>query len=135
VATTRFSPAFGAWPIVVIGHQWYWEYQSPENALDSFREGHIKDRARMRLLETDHMLILPSYSVTLYVTSQDVLHSWAVPSLGVKMDACPGRLNYSHIMLKDFHFQQYFGQCSEICGANHRFMPISLCYNNWISHN
>jgi len=77
----------------------------------------------LRLLEVDNRLVLPTdTSIRLLVTSYDVLHSWAVPSLGIKMDACPGRLNQVALNIK--REGTFYGQCSEICGINHGFMPI-----------
>jgi heme/copper-type cytochrome/quinol oxidase subunit 2 len=80
---------------------------------------------KFRLLETDNHLMIPRNTpVQILVTSNDVIHSWTIPSLGVKADAVPGRLN----LLSLFSYQTgiFFGQCSEICGANHRFIPITL---------
>jgi cytochrome c oxidase subunit 2 len=75
------------------------------------------------LLEVDNRLVLPVKTHTrILVTSSDVLHSWAVPSFGIKVDACPGRLNQSSLFLK--REGVFYGQCSEICGVNHGFMPI-----------
>jgi heme/copper-type cytochrome/quinol oxidase subunit 2 len=77
----------------------------------------------LRLLEVDNRIILPSRThIRVLVTASDVLHSWAVPALGVKMDACPGRLNQTSIFLN--REGVFYGQCSEICGVNHGFMPI-----------
>ena len=88
-----------------------------------------------RLLEVDNRLVIPTgVDLRLLITSADVLHSWAVPSLGVKADAVPGRLN--QVPLGVLVPGLYYGQCSEICGANHRFIPISLeavSINDWIS--
>lgn len=76
-----------------------------------------------RLLETSKRVVLPiKLQVRALVSSADVLHSWAIPSLGVKVDACPGRLNQAGIFIK--REGTYYGQCSEICGVNHGFMPI-----------
>jgi len=78
-----------------------------------------------RLLEVDNRLRLPIRTVIrLLITSTDVLHSWAVPSFGVKVDACPGRLNQASVLLE--RLGVFFGQCSEICGINHGFMPITV---------
>ena len=78
-----------------------------------------------RLLETNKRVLLPSNThLRLLVTSVDVLHSWTIPSFGVKVDACPGRLNQVNVFLK--RIGMFFGQCSEICGVNHGFMPIAL---------
>lgn len=91
-----------------------------------------------RLLETNNRVVLPTnVHVRALVTSADVLHSWAIPSLGVKVDACPGRLNQAAMFIK--REGVYYGQCSEICGVNHGFMPIVVEsvsleeYYNWFS--
>jgi heme/copper-type cytochrome/quinol oxidase subunit 2 len=78
-----------------------------------------------RLLDTDEHLIVPSNTpIRFLITSSDVIHSWAIPALGIKMDACPGRLN--QIGVEIYRPGLYFGQCSEICGVGHAFMPITL---------
>lgn len=78
-----------------------------------------------RLLATDNNVILPYGSwIRFLITSMDVIHSWTVPSLGIKLDACPGRLNQTAVFLKREGF--FYGQCSEICGVNHAFMPIVI---------
>lgn len=113
----------------VVGHQWYWSYDYSEFKnlnfdsyiipIDSIAKGSF------RLLEVDNRVILPINTVVRYIiTSADVLHSWAIPRLGIKVDANPGRLN--SIFRTTFFFSTLYGQCSEICGANHRFMPIVL---------
>ena len=77
----------------------------------------------LRLLEVDRRIVLPEQThIRVLVTAADVLHSWAVPSFGVKVDACPGRLNQTNLFIKRQGL--YYGQCSEICGVNHGFMPI-----------
>lgn len=82
-------------------------------------------RALFHSLDVDNRLVLPTSSRILFlVTSADVLHSWTVPSLGIKTDAVPGRLNYLASMTP--HSGVYYGQCREICGSNHSFMPIVL---------
>jgi len=79
----------------------------------------------LRLLEVDNRLILPwNEHIRIMITSTDVLHSWAVPSLGIKMDACPGRLNQVSLFINRPGI--FYGQCSEICGINHAFMPICI---------
>nr|ABW71541.1 cytochrome oxidase subunit II [Lamprotornis hildebrandti]ABW71542.1 cytochrome oxidase subunit II [Lamprotornis hildebrandti] len=125
-----------------IGHQWYWTYEYSdlkELTFDSYMVptsdlplGHF------RLLEVDHRVIVPAESkVRVIVTADDVLHSWAVPSLGVKTDAIPGRLNQTAFLAS--RPGVYYGQCSEICGANHSFMPIVVestplaSFENWSS--
>nr|YP_009312051.1 cytochrome c oxidase subunit II [Incisilabeo behri]BAV71331.1 cytochrome c oxidase subunit II [Incisilabeo behri] len=113
--------------IKAMGHQWYWsyEYTDYENlGFDSYMVP-TQDLApgQFRLLETDHRMIVPMESpVRVLVSAEDVLHSWAVPSLGVKMDAVPGRLNQTAFIAS--RPGVFYGQCSEICGANHSFMPI-----------
>ena len=117
----------------IIGHQWYWSYEYSDYAtieggesltFDSYMVN-TKDLTygSFRLLEVDNRVILPiSTHIRLLVTSADVLHSWAVPSFGIKVDACPGRLSQASLFLK--REGVYYGQCSEICGVNHGFMPI-----------
>jgi cytochrome c oxidase subunit 2 len=92
----------------------------------------------LRLLEVDNRIVLPVEThVRVVITSADVLHCWAIPSFGVKMDACPGRLNQTSMFIK--REGVYYGQCSEICGVNHGFMPICIeavsleDYVAWIS--
>lgn len=108
-----------------IGHQWYWsyEYRDFKNIeFDSFIES---ETSTFRLLDTDTHTVIPSKTpVQLFISSTDVLHAWTIPSLGVKADSTPGRLNIVNMFsLKP---GKYFGQCSEICGTNHRFIPIVL---------
>nr|QQP21736.1 cytochrome c oxidase subunit 2 [Metasepia tullbergi] len=115
--------------IKTMGHQWYWSYEYSDFInieFDSYmvpsNELNLGD---FRLLETDHHLILPMKTNTrIIVSSTDVIHSWTIPSLGLKVDAIPGRLN--QLMLYSSKPGLYYGQCSEICGANHSFMPITL---------
>jgi cytochrome c oxidase subunit 2 len=119
----------------VIGHQWYWSYEYSDfsllNSTDSlsFDSYMISTndlvKGSFRLLEVDNRVILPiNTHIRLLVTSADVLHSWAVPSFGLKVDACPGRLSQASIFIKRSGL--FFGQCSEICGINHGFMPIAV---------
>jgi cytochrome c oxidase subunit 2 len=131
----------------VIGHQWYWSYEYSDysdingNSIN-FDSYMINDddlqQGQIRLLEVDNRVILPSNThIRALVTATDVLHSWAIPSLGVKMDACPGRLNQVSIFIK--REGVFFGQCSEICGIQHGFMPIVIQavsiedYIKWLS--
>nr|YP_010397462.1 cytochrome c oxidase subunit II [Sinomantis denticulata]UQJ77595.1 cytochrome c oxidase subunit II [Sinomantis denticulata] len=125
-----------------IGHQWYWSYEYsdflgaefdsymiPQNEMNNFN---------IRLLEVDNRTTLPMNTLTrILISSEDVIHSWTIPSIGVKADATPGRLNQA-----TFWFNRpgvFYGQCSEICGANHSFMPIvvestsTTDFLNWIS--
>lgn len=113
----------------VTGHQWYWsyeylDYRADDIEFDSYMipvfELNIGDP---RLLEVDNRLILPVLTkIRILVTGADVLHAFAVPSLGLKLDAVPGRLNQVGFLIK--RCGVYYGQCSELCGANHSFMPI-----------
>nr|YP_010257226.1 cytochrome c oxidase subunit II [Dendronanthus indicus]QVM19050.1 cytochrome c oxidase subunit II [Dendronanthus indicus] len=110
-----------------IGHQWYWTYEYTDLKDLTFDSYMIPTTdlplGHFRLLEVDHRVVVPmSSSIRVIVTADDVLHSWAVPSLGVKTDAIPGRLNQTSFLAS--RPGVYYGQCSEICGANHSFMPI-----------
>ena len=110
----------------VLGHQWYWEYRV--NGVRGIRfESYMvpEEPESLRLLDVDNRVILPTLSwVRAIVRSVDVLHSWALPSLNLKVDAVPGRLNQLNIIICKRGVT--YGQCSEICGVNHRFMPIVL---------
>jgi cytochrome c oxidase subunit 2 len=129
----------------VIGHQWYWNYEySDYNHLKEDNSGINFDSYMLvdgpgyfRLLEVDNRVILPiNTHIRVLITAADVLHSWAVPSFGVKVDACPGRLNQTTVFIKKPGI--FFGQCSELCGTNHGFMPICVeavtmfDYTSWI---
>nr|QNU08585.1 cytochrome c oxidase subunit II [Callithrix penicillata]QNU08598.1 cytochrome c oxidase subunit II [Callithrix penicillata]QNU08611.1 cytochrome c oxidase subunit II [Callithrix penicillata]QNU08624.1 cytochrome c oxidase subunit II [Callithrix penicillata] len=112
-----------------IGHQWYWSYEYSDYedlAFDSYiMPTYFLEPGEFRLLEVDNRTTLPMEAdIRVLISSQDVLHSWAVPSLGVKADAIPGRLNQA--MVASMRPGLYYGQCSEICGSNHSFMPIVL---------
>nr|WNH21182.1 cytochrome c oxidase subunit II [Calotomus carolinus] len=113
--------------IKAMGHQWYWSYEYTdyeELGFDSYMIP-TQDLApgQFRLLEADHRMVIPVDSpIRVLVSAEDVLHSWAVPALGVKMDAVPGRLNQTAFIAS--RAGVFYGQCSEICGANHSFMPI-----------
>lgn len=115
----------------VIAHQWYWEYEYTTSSLsysfDSYMLSSLGNESfvNYRCLDVDNRVSLPiSLSTLLLVTSADVLHSWTVPSLGVKADAVPGRLNFLTVV--PMFSGVYYGQCSELCGRNHSFMPIVL---------
>lgn len=115
--------------VKVVGHQWYWEYQYFNSwfrhAFDSYMIHESDSYPLFYTLDVDNRLTLPTLASLLFlITSADVLHSWTVPTLGVKADACPGRLNY--VTATTMFSGLYYGQCREICGANHRFMPIVL---------
>jgi len=125
----------------IVGHQWYWSYEYPsykytgeltnETTVSAF--SHEFDSVMVptadltpgasRLLEVDRPVVLPiNKAIRVLITAADVLHSWAVPAIGIKIDACPGRLSQGSFSLKREGF--FYGQCSEICGTNHGFMPI-----------
>nr|YP_010000680.1 cytochrome c oxidase subunit II [Prunella himalayana]QOD96592.1 cytochrome c oxidase subunit II [Prunella himalayana] len=110
-----------------IGHQWYWTYEYTDVKELTFDSYMIPTTdlplGHFRLLEVDHRVVVPmSSTIRVIVTADDVLHSWAVPSLGVKTDAIPGRLNQTSFLAS--RPGVFYGQCSEICGANHSFMPV-----------
>nr|YP_009700537.1 cytochrome c oxidase subunit II [Xenopus lenduensis]YP_009700550.1 cytochrome c oxidase subunit II [Xenopus vestitus]QEQ13608.1 cytochrome c oxidase subunit II [Xenopus lenduensis]QEQ13621.1 cytochrome c oxidase subunit II [Xenopus vestitus] len=128
--------------IKAIGHQWYWSYEYTNYEDLSFDSYMVPTNdlspGQFRLLEVDNRMVVPMESPTrLLVTAEDVLHSWAVPSLGVKTDAIPGRLNQTSFIAT--RPGVFYGQCSEICGANHSFMPIVVeavpltDFENWSS--
>lgn len=107
-----------------LGHQWFWRYEYSDFKLFEF-DSYIISGSLVRLLEVDNSLVIPlGLKVRLLIRSFDVLHSWTVPSLGVKVDAVPGRLNQLNFTLNRLGL--FYGQCSEICGVNHRFMPIAV---------
>lgn len=128
--------------IKAIGHQWYWSYEYSDYHLDhgtiSFDSYMIPDSelkiGQLRLLEVDNSIVLPmGVYIRLNVSAADVLHCWAVPSLGIKIDAVPHRINSGVIFLQ--RLGTFYGQCSEICGVNHGFMPIavkSVTLNNYL---
>nr|YP_009995508.1 cytochrome c oxidase subunit II [Ochthebius viridis]QNP09963.1 cytochrome c oxidase subunit 2 [Ochthebius viridis] len=112
-----------------IGHQWYWSYEYTDFKnieFDSYMIPYNELKINsFRLLDVDNRIILPyNTQIRMMVTSADVLHSWTIPSLSVKIDAMPGRLNQINFFMNRAGL--FFGQCSEICGANHSFMPIVL---------
>jgi len=132
----------------IVGHQWYWSYEYSDYSTLEGGESLNFDSymintsdltyGAFRLLEVDNRIILPiNTHIRLLVTAADVLHSWAVPSFGIKVDACPGRLSQASLFLK--REGVYYGQCSEICGINHGFMPIVVkgvpvnTFINWIT--
>nr|YP_009373443.1 cytochrome c oxidase subunit II [Echyridella menziesii]AQT38526.1 cytochrome c oxidase subunit 2 [Echyridella menziesii] len=112
-----------------IGHQWYWSYEYSDVGqveYDSYMVG-VPDMVDggYRLLEVDNRCVLPfGVDSRVLVSSMDVVHAWAVPSVGVKADAIPGRINQLAVHLIGSGVM--YGQCSEICGVNHSFMPIGL---------
>nr|BCO16571.1 cytochrome oxidase subunit 2 [Haemodracon trachyrhinus] len=128
--------------VKAIGHQWYWNYEYTDYKDLTFDSYMLQTQdlfqGAPRLLETDHHMVVPTDSpIRMLVSAEDVLHSWAVPALGIKTDAIPGRLN--QMMFTASHPGLYYGQCSEICGSNHSFMPIVVesttlsSFENWSS--
>nr|AFA45503.1 cytochrome c oxidase subunit II [Cercopithecus roloway] len=118
------NPSF---TIKSIGHQWYWTYEYTDYGGLIFNSYMLPplflNPGDLRLLEVDNRVVLPIEApVRMMITSQDVLHSWTIPTLGLKTDAVPGRLNQTTFTAT--RPGVYYGQCSEICGANHSFMPI-----------
>nr|YP_009250495.1 cytochrome c oxidase subunit II [Coptotermes michaelseni]AIT58481.1 cytochrome c oxidase subunit 2 [Coptotermes michaelseni]AIT58501.1 cytochrome c oxidase subunit 2 [Coptotermes michaelseni]AIT58541.1 cytochrome c oxidase subunit 2 [Coptotermes michaelseni]AIT58545.1 cytochrome c oxidase subunit 2 [Coptotermes michaelseni]AIT58547.1 cytochrome c oxidase subunit 2 [Coptotermes michaelseni] len=125
-----------------VGHQWYWSYEYSDFTKLEFDSYMIpqeeQQESTFRLLDTDNRIVLPMNSpIRMIVTAADVLHSWTIPSLGVKTDATPGRLNQTSFSISRPGI--LYGQCSEICGANHSFMPITIesvpakYFINWVS--
>nr|YP_009503730.1 cytochrome c oxidase subunit II [Lasioderma serricorne]AWY13615.1 cytochrome c oxidase subunit 2 [Lasioderma serricorne] len=115
--------------IKTIGHQWYWSYEYSDFKNIEFDSYMIPINemldSNFRLLDVDNRLVLPMNSkIRLMVTATDVIHSWALSSLGVKIDATPGRLNQTSFFIN--YPGLLYGQCSEICGSNHSFMPIVI---------
>lgn len=127
----------------ITGFQWYWGYEYPDHGGVNFLSNLIPDKeidaskGQQRLLSTDNVVVLPvDTNIRLLVTASDVLHSWAIPSFGVKIDAVPGRTNETWVRIdKEGTF---YGQCSELCGTNHGFMPIEIHavskaeFANWV---
>ena len=112
-----------------VGHQWYWSYEYPDNGDFTFDAYMIADEdlqeGQLRLFDVDNRVVLPvETDVRLLTTATDVLHSWAVPALGVKLDAVPGKINETWLRINRPGI--YYGQCSELCGAYHGFMPVMI---------
>ncbi|MGP7795824.1 cytochrome c oxidase subunit II [Sphingomonas sp. CLY1604] len=135
----QFKPApAGAVTLKAIGNQWYWSYQYPDNGGFEITANMLKEKDQVakgerfrtdadgpRLLAVDNRIVLPvGVPIRLITTSQDVIHSWAVPAFWIKLDAVPGRLNETSFTIEKPGL--YFGQCSELCGARHAFMPIAV---------
>nr|YP_009509593.1 cytochrome c oxidase subunit II [Pachygrapsus marmoratus]AUN45010.1 cytochrome c oxidase subunit 2 [Pachygrapsus marmoratus] len=125
-----------------IGHQWYWSYEYSDFLQMEFDSYMIPTNdlldSGFRLLDVDNRTVLPmNTQIRVLISAADVIHSWTVPSLGVKADAIPGRLNQTSFFINRPGL--FYGQCSEICGANHSFMPIVIestsidSFLNWIS--
>nr|ASU53157.1 cytochrome oxidase subunit II [Sipha (Rungsia) sp. ZMIOZ 17956]UTU35089.1 cytochrome c oxidase subunit II [Sipha arenarii] len=123
--------------IKIFGHQWFWSYEYSDFFNIEFESYMINnlDKENFRLIEVDNKTILPyKFNIRLLISSDDVIHSWTIPSLGIKIDAIPGRMNQINLFMNRPGI--YFGQCSEICGINHSFMPIqieSINLNKFIS--
>nr|YP_010118679.1 cytochrome c oxidase subunit II [Pelopidas mathias]QQY86876.1 cytochrome c oxidase subunit II [Pelopidas mathias] len=120
-----------------IGHQWYWSYEYSDFSnieFDSYMIQSPDQNNNFRLLDVDNRVTIPmNNQIRILVTATDVIHSWTIPSLGVKIDANPGRLNQTNFYINRPGI--FYGQCSEICGANHSFMPIvieSISIKNFI---
>jgi cytochrome c oxidase subunit 2 len=143
--STSFIEQLGCLTVKIIGHQWYWTYEyilpvKENNNIVSYTTKEfdsylipedLLQPGDLRLLEVDNALHLPiGIPIRLLITSVDVIHSWAVPSLGVKVDAVPGRLNEVYLFI--FRRGEFYGQCSELCGVNHGFMPIKVVSTNVI---
>ncbi len=137
--SAQFKPApSGAVTLKAIGNQWYWTYQYPDNGGFEITANMLKEKADVaagerprtdadgpKLLATDNRIVLPvGVPIRLITTSNDVIHSWAVPAFWIKLDAIPGRLNETSFTIDKPGL--YFGQCSELCGARHGYMPIAV---------
>lgn len=133
----------------IVGHQWYWSYEFSDYGIlkgastlnfDCYMTSTDDlEIGLFRLLETENRVDLPiNTHIRLLITSADVLHSWAVPSFGIKLDACPGRLSQTSLFIK--RPGVFYGQCSEICGVNHAFMPIVIRaidpvrFTSWVTY-
>ena len=116
--------------VKAIGHQWYWDYEYPDHGGFVFTANMLSDEdakkaGEPRLLGVDNRVVVPVNKVIrVIVTSQDVIHAWTIPAFGVKIDAVPGRLN--ELWFKAEREGVFYGQCSELCGARHAFMPIAV---------
>nr|YP_009002465.1 cytochrome c oxidase subunit II [Ranina ranina]AIK66982.1 cytochrome c oxidase subunit II [Ranina ranina]BAO48221.1 cytochrome oxidase subunit II [Ranina ranina] len=130
------SPAM---TLKTIGHQWYWSYEYSDFLQLEFDSYMIPsndlENSGFRLLDVDNRTVLPmNTQIRILISAADVIHSWTVPALGIKADAIPGRLNQTNFMINRPGL--FYGQCSEICGANHSFMPIvieSISINSFLS--
>nr|YP_011014838.1 cytochrome c oxidase subunit II [Epyhemisphaerius bistriatus]WQB38519.1 cytochrome c oxidase subunit II [Epyhemisphaerius bistriatus] len=111
--------------IKTMGHQWYWSYQYSDKKKIELESYMTKKKNKIRLMEVDNRIAIPFNTQTrMILSSSDVIHSWTIPSMGMKMDAIPGRLNQLSFSTKKPGV--FMGQCSEICGTNHSFMPITM---------
>nr|YP_010010057.1 cytochrome c oxidase subunit II [Sipalinus gigas]QNS38615.1 cytochrome c oxidase subunit II [Sipalinus gigas] len=130
--------------IKTIGHQWYWSYEYSDYKNIEFDSYMVPTSDlkpfNFRLLDVDNRVVMPfNTQIRLLVTAADVIHSWTIPSLGVKIDGTPGRLNQTSLIINRTGL--FYGQCSEICGANHSFMPIVIesispdSFLEWVNSN
>lgn len=115
--------------IKIIGHQWFWSYEYSDFKNIEFNSYIIPTQElnnfNFRLLDVDNRISIPYKSqIRILLTASDVLHSWTIPSINIKIDAIPGRLNQANFIINQTGI--YYGQCSEICGINHRFIPIVI---------
>lgn len=128
----------------ITGYQWYWGYEYPDHEGINFMSYMVPDddinarAGQKRLLSTDNVVVLPvDTDIQILVTAADVLHSWAIPAFGVKIDAVPGRLNETWVHITEPG--TYYGQCSELCGKDHAYMPIEIRavsrkeFNRWVT--
>lgn len=127
--TQQTIPQNADMTIKVTGYQWYWGYEYPDHsdiAFDSLPlEGSELTDDKIRLLSVDNPLVVPANKIVrVQVTGGDVIHNWAMPSFGIKTDAVPGRLNETWFKVEEPGI--YYGQCSELCGIRHAFMPIEV---------
>jgi cytochrome c oxidase subunit 2 len=130
-----------AMTVKAIGNQWYWEYEYPDNGNFKITANrNEKAPPELRLLDTDNHILVPvNTKVRLLTTANDVIHSWAMPSFGVKLDAVPGRINETWFQV--LREGTYYGQCSELCGNNHGYMPIVVeavskeKFDAWVQQN
>ena len=132
------------YPILTIktfGHQWFWSYEYSDFSNIEFESYIINkiNKENFRLIEVDNKTILPfKFNIRLLISSDDVIHSWTIPRLLIKIDAIPGRINQINLIINRPGI--YFVQCSEICGINHRFIPIQIVsinlkkFINWIKN-
>jgi cytochrome c oxidase subunit II len=135
----QFKPApKNAITLKAIGNQWFWSYEYPDNGGVQLTANMLKEQSQVqagqryrtdadgpRLLAVDQRVVLPvGVPIRLITTAQDVIHSWAVPAFWIKLDAVPGKLNETSFTIEKPGL--YFGQCSELCGARHAYMPIAV---------
>ena len=127
--------------LVATGYQWYWGHSYPDQQIDEFNSYLVEEAdlqpGQVRLLSVDQPIVLPvDTNIEILVTAGDVLHSWSVPSIGIKTDAVPGRMNHTWVRIE--REGTYYGVCAEICGALHGYMPIEIhavsraAFDDWV---